>query len=161
MQLKYRGVSYDYNPPEIETTESEQVGTYRGLEWRFRNPKKPLVLETNLDFKYRGVPYRSGQTVRPEMTTAPVAATAPTPKQLQAQPAKPASKAPGRSVEEQARALMMSHHTWIKNREQSLLGRAAAEVGLDADAAKFWNHIQGKVHPTFRNNYDRSRATMS
>jgi len=159
MQLKYRGVSYDYNPPEVETTESQQVGTYRGLEWRFRNPRKPLVLETNLDFKYRGVPYRSGQTVRPETATASVAATAPTPTQLQAQPAAKASKA--RSVEEQARALMMAHHTWIKNREQSLLGRAAAEVGLDADAAKFWNHIQGKVHPTFRNNYDRSRATMS
>jgi len=51
------------------------------------------------------------------------------------------------STQEQARALMMRHHHLVKNREQSMLGRSAAEVGLPAEAA--------------RKNYDRSRATMS
>lgn len=35
------------------------------------------------------------------------------------------------STQEQARALMMRHHHLLKNRQQSMLSRAAAEVGLD------------------------------
>lgn len=35
------------------------------------------------------------------------------------------------STQEQARALMMRHHHLVKNRQQSMLNRAAAEVGLD------------------------------
>lgn len=63
------------------------------------------------------------------------------------------------STQEQARALMMRHHHMIKNREQSMLSRTAAEIGLeDVD---YWNHIQGKPHPSFRATYDRSSATMS
>ena len=63
------------------------------------------------------------------------------------------------STQEQARALMMRHHHLIKNREQSMLSRTAAEIGLeDVD---YWNHIQGKPHPSFRATYDRSSATMS
>lgn len=63
------------------------------------------------------------------------------------------------STQEQARALMMRHHHLIKNREQSMLKRAADEIGLDS--AEYWNHIQGKPHPSFRATYDRSSATMS
>jgi hypothetical protein len=40
------------------------------------------------------------------------------------------------SAQEQARVLMMRHHHMIKNRQQSLLTRAAAEVGLDATPSK-------------------------
>ncbi|MGK7899830.1 MAG: hypothetical protein AB4352_00175 [Hormoscilla sp.] len=65
------------------------------------------------------------------------------------------------STQEQARALMMRHHHLVKNRQQSMLGRSAMEVGLPAEAANYWNHIQGKPHPTFAKNYGRSRATMS
>ncbi|MEG3849570.1 hypothetical protein QT971_28645 [Microcoleus sp. herbarium19] len=36
------------------------------------------------------------------------------------------------STQEQARSLMMRHHHTVKNRQQSLLSRTAAEVGLDA-----------------------------
>ncbi|MCU0541191.1 MAG: hypothetical protein MUE44_03270 [Oscillatoriaceae cyanobacterium Prado104] len=36
------------------------------------------------------------------------------------------------STQEQARNLMMRHQHLVKNRQQSLLSRAAAEVGLDA-----------------------------
>jgi hypothetical protein len=65
------------------------------------------------------------------------------------------------STQEQARALMMRHHHLIKNRQQSLLGRAAAEVGLEVDTTEYWNHVQGKVHPSFRASYDRSGASLS
>ena len=36
------------------------------------------------------------------------------------------------STQEQARALMMRHQHVVKNRQESMLSRAAAEVGLDA-----------------------------
>lgn len=65
------------------------------------------------------------------------------------------------STQEQARALMMRHHHLIKNRQQSMLGRTAAEIGLDIDTAEYWNHIQGKPHPSFRASYDRSNASLS
>jgi len=64
------------------------------------------------------------------------------------------------STQEQARALMMRHHHIIKNRQQSMLGRAAVEVGLDVDSVDYWSHIQGKVEPSFRD-YDRSNASLS
>ncbi|NEO33609.1 MAG: hypothetical protein F6K36_24930 [Symploca sp. SIO3C6] len=65
------------------------------------------------------------------------------------------------STQEQARVLMMRHHRLIKNREQSMLGRSAAEVGLKMDKVDYWNHIQGKPHPSFRKTYDRSHAALS
>lgn len=65
------------------------------------------------------------------------------------------------STQEQARALMMRHHHMIKNREQSMLNRAAAEVGIDVNNVDYWNHIQGKPHPSFRITYDRSNASLS
>ena len=65
------------------------------------------------------------------------------------------------STQEQARALMMRHHHLIKNRQQSMLGRAAAEVGLEMDNDNYWNHIQGKPHPSFSSTYDRSNASFS
>ena len=43
------------------------------------------------------------------------------------------------STQEQARALMMRHHHLIKNREQSMLSRTAAEIGLEGVDG---NHIQ-------------------
>jgi hypothetical protein len=65
-------------------------------------------------------------------------------------------------MQDQARALMLRHHHLVKNRQQSMLGRAAAEIGLDAtEASHFWNHIQGQPHPTFRKNYDRSSSSLS
>lgn len=65
------------------------------------------------------------------------------------------------STQEQARALMMRHHHFIKNRQQSMLSRTAAEVGMEMDTVEYWNHIQGKAHPSFRDSYDRSHASLS
>ncbi|MBE9118522.1 hypothetical protein IQ249_21770 [Lusitaniella coriacea LEGE 07157] len=63
------------------------------------------------------------------------------------------------STQSQARALMMRHSQVIRNRQESMLGRAAAEIGMDIDAIQYRTHTQGKSN--FRKNYDRSNATMS
>lgn len=65
------------------------------------------------------------------------------------------------SAEEQARALMNRHHHLVKNRQQSMLSRAAAELGMPAEVSEYWNHIQGKPHPSFSATYDRSHSTLS
>jgi hypothetical protein len=141
MKLTYRGVSYEYTPPTVETSSAPTVGKYRGLDVRFRNPKKPLVMQSTLDLVYRGVAYKPGE--------AP-AATAPASSEPAAAPAF-----------DRARALMMNHHRGVKRRQQAMLGRLVGEVGLTTDVSKYWNHIQGKVHPSFWATYDRSRAALS
>ena len=65
------------------------------------------------------------------------------------------------STQDQARALMMRHHHFIKNRQQSMLGRAAAEVGIEIEDVDYWNRIQGKPHSSFRTSYDRSNVSLS
>lgn len=66
------------------------------------------------------------------------------------------------SAQDQARTLMMRHHHLVKQRQQSMLSRVAAEVGLPAEAAhEYWNHIQGKPHPSFSKSYDRSHVGLS
>jgi hypothetical protein len=67
-----------------------------------------------------------------------------------------------RAVAEEARTLMMNHHRSVKRREQSMLSRLDEKVGLPiSTATQFWNHIQGKVHPSFWKTYDRSHVAMS
>ena len=149
MQLTYRGANYEYNPPEVDMASSEEVGQYRGLEWRFRNLQKAPVLQPNLNLVYRGVAYETGVQ---EQETASTYIPAPT---------TPMATPAVLTVQNMARSLMTSHHKWIKTRQQALLSRSAAEVGLSTDAAHYWNHIQGKVHPSFRRSYDRSHASFS
>jgi hypothetical protein len=64
-------------------------------------------------------------------------------------------------TQEQARSLMMRHHQFVKNRQQSMLGRANAEIGLDVDSATHWEGVQGKPSSSARVSYDRSRASLS
>ena len=64
------------------------------------------------------------------------------------------------SIKTQARSLMMHHHKLVMNREQSMLARTAAEIGVDVDP-KYHNHIQGKTLNDFGAIYDRSKAAMS
>ncbi|MBM0742504.1 hypothetical protein JOY44_12905 [Phormidium sp. CLA17] len=47
------------------------------------------------------------------------------------------------STQDQARALMVRHQHMVKNREQCLLSRAAAAVGMTAESALL-NDAQGK-----------------
>jgi outer membrane usher protein FimD/PapC len=103
MKLSYRGVSYDYTPPAVETTQSEFVGKYRGLNWRFSAVKKAPVQQTNLDLKYRGVAYNTNGTT---------------------------TQAQALSVSEKARQGMMDRQRHSVKRQQVMLSRLNAEVGL-------------------------------
>ena len=123
MNLKYRGVDYNYTPPQVDMESTSEVGQYRGLEWRFRNPKKVPVLQPSLDLVYRGVAYQTGQT---ESVSTPAYVPA---------PVAPAVPSGDLTIPNMARALMTSHQKWIKNRQQTLLSRAAAEVGVRTDVA--------------------------
>lgn len=148
MKLSYRGTSYEYNPAQDLTVESAAPTS---------------------DLKYRGASYRRGQAARAESLSALVkyrgAAYGAPRSVVQSAPsqvvAAPVAAAPGASIQEQARLLTTNHYRHIKNRQQTMLSRSAAEVGLVGNLAKYWNHIQGQIHPTFRLNYDRSSATLS
>lgn len=151
MQLTYRGVKYDYNPPTVESTTTDEVGKFRGVDIRFRTVKKNPVQQPTLDLMYRGVAYRSGEAA---VEAAP--AIAPVPVVVEkVVPAAPIG------AEDRARMMMLNRHRTVKQRQQSMLARLATEAGLPADAAKYWNHIQGKVHPSFWATYGRSGAAVS
>ena len=59
MKLKYRGVSYEYQPPKIAVADSEEVGKYRGGTFHFHKLVKALS-QPVFDLKYRGVSYHTG-----------------------------------------------------------------------------------------------------
>jgi hypothetical protein len=99
MKLCYRGVCYDYNPPTVETTESEFVGKYRGLDWRFHAVKKAPVQPTNVELQYRGVAYNTNNV-----------------------------KTPVLSVREKARQGMMNRQRSTMKRQQAMLSRLSAEL---------------------------------
>jgi hypothetical protein len=150
MKLTYRGVQYDYNPPTVEMHNTSEVGKYRGVDIRFRTAKRNPVQQTTLDLVYRGAAYRTGEeakTATPQVAPAP-ATVADAPAALA-------------DVELKARTMLMGHHRNVKRRQQAMLARLVSDVGLDADVTTYWNHIQGKVHPSFWNTYDRSRAASS
>ena len=58
------------------------------------------------------------------------------------------SEKPTMSTQQQARALMMRHQHAIKNRQQSLLSRTAAEIGLEVEN-DYWT--QGKPSSSVQN----------
>ena len=149
MKLTYRGVQYDYNPPAVAMNHSVQVGKYRGVDIRFRTVKSNPVQQPTLDLVYRGVAYRTGaagtEVVPVVNAVAPVADA-------------PAALA---DLELKSRTLLMGHNRNVKRRQQAMLARLAADVGLEADVTQYWNRIQGKVHPSFRATYDRSGSAAS
>ena len=104
MKLNYRGVTYDYNPPVVATTEGEITGKFRGLDWRFRNLENPPVLQPPVNLTYRGVAYSN----RP---TASI----------------PANQEP--KVKTLSRWLMLHKEKIAKNRSASMLSRTAHEIG--------------------------------
>lgn len=106
MKLHYRGQDYEYNPPTVAVKESEIGGKYRGLDWRFHNPKKQLVLEPKLNLTYRGVRYSNQPVSTPE------------------------EKRKATSVQERARLLAIKQEKATRNRHNSMLHRASSEIGL-------------------------------
>ena len=106
MKLTYRGISYEYNPPAVAVKEGQITGKFRGLDWRFHNLEKPLVLQPPVNLTYRGVAYKN----RPEADLGK------------------ASK--DTSVSEKARWLMLNKEKAAQRRTASMLRRTAHEVGL-------------------------------
>jgi hypothetical protein len=64
-------------------------------------------------------------------------------------------------TQKQARALMMRHHKMVKNRQQSMLGRTASEIGMDINPSEYWHPTHGKPNSSFRVSYARSNASLS
>ena len=141
MKMSYRGVSYDYEPLVVETTVGEAGGKYRGRDWRFRNLKKPPVLQPTVNLTYRGVKYNQSGTITAGTVELEKTQTV--------------------STEQKARSLMVNHTRAIKNRQQAMLSRSATEIGSPAKVSQYWSRIQGKIHPSFRATYDRYGAAMS
>lgn len=104
MKLCYRGIVYDYTPATVETNETELVGKYRGLDWRFSAVKKAPVQQTNIDLKYRGVAYNKSNLKANNV------------------------KNPVLSVSEKARQAMMGMQRAAMKRQQAMLTRLSAEV---------------------------------
>ena len=42
MKLRYRGVSYEYNPPKVPVSDMKEVGKYRGAELHFHQLRKSI-----------------------------------------------------------------------------------------------------------------------
>ncbi|NJO40817.1 MAG: DUF4278 domain-containing protein [Cyanobacteria bacterium CRU_2_1] len=174
MKLIYRGVTYDYNPPTVNYGDLSQSDKYQGVDIRFRNRKKPLVLPSTLKLIYRGHTYNPADVAKVEnpQVNAPKTliyrghtytinpATPPVNTAKTVEVAEVKASTP--SVQEQARHLMMDHHRAIKRRQQSMLVRLDTKVGLPADeATRYWNHIKGETHPSFVDSYDRSHVAFS
>ena len=106
MKLVYRGVSYDYNPPQIAVAEGQVSGKFRGLDWRFHNLKKPLVLQPPVNLTYRGVAYNNRPTSNQEQSVAET------------------------SIREQARYRLLRKQKAVHHRAASMFFRTAHEVGL-------------------------------
>lgn len=107
MKLTYRGVSYDYNPPVVETTNGNIGGKYRGLDWRFRNLKKPFTLQPPVNLTYRGVAYNNVGSVE----NVPV-------------------ENPTTSIQEKARLSIFNQEKETRKRHQNVLNRLATDIGL-------------------------------
>lgn len=99
MKLTYRGISYEYNPPAVETVTGVAVGKYRGLDIRFRHRKKAPVMQPHYNLTYRGVKYNN----QPDTENV--------------------------SVSKKARLLAMENERTDMKRSQSMLGRAVEELG--------------------------------
>ena len=106
MKLTYRGLNYDYKPPAIAVEEGKIAGKFRGLDWRFHNQKKPLVLQPTVNLTYRGVAYNNRQQTT--LDSVPTKTT----------------------IQESARWLMLNKEKATRKRAASMLRRAAHEVGL-------------------------------
>ncbi|MGB3311780.1 MAG: DUF4278 domain-containing protein [Nodosilinea sp.] len=186
MKLIYRGISYDATPhPAPKLSQTGNMGHYRGVPVVLKNlaelPAQPAV-----NLAWRGVPYRAGITapvaaapieipaVAASLATSAVAAeTVSTSSPMTADSSTTTSspmttdlptttRTPSpTSISDLARNLFIRRHQRSRRREQGMMVRLAAEVGIPiADAAHYESHIQGKMPHDF-SGYDRGSAAMS
>lgn len=149
MQLKYRGVDYDYLPPPLlKAGPACAFGSYRGVATEF-HPIANLPEILGYDLTWRGVPYHSGSAA----SVVVDGAIAPTPL--------PETVPVGMSIADRARNLVIRRHQRMRRREQGMLVRLAEEVGMPLDeAAHYESQIQGKIPHDF-GGYDDSHRAMS
>ncbi|MBD1910614.1 MULTISPECIES: DUF4278 domain-containing protein [unclassified Leptolyngbya] len=157
MQLNYRGIKYEANSPVVNLNNSNPADAtlrYRGNAY---DTNLPVVAQAKVEaadatLQYRGNTYNAALPTIAQPSAESVASSV-----VEADPA-PVAAVSG----DRARSLMMNHHRQVKQRQQVMLSRLATSIGLDgSETAKYWNHIQGKVHPSFWATYDRSHAASS
>lgn len=66
MKLCYRGVQYNYTPPELEVSEREAAGSYRGRSLRFSYVRHVPFPQPEADMTFRGASYRTNRHGRVE-----------------------------------------------------------------------------------------------
>lgn len=164
MKHKYCGVPYKYEPVAV-TFGGEPIAVafnghvekekYRGA------PAKYAIFTADVPYpefesNYRGFTRHLGQAkgfASPDQNSGTVSETTDSENPTTVKPL---------SINEQLRRLMMSHHRQIRKREQAMLARLDAKIGLSVeDATHFQNHIQGYIPYNEWMNYDRSHAAMS
>ena len=58
MQLTYRGVSYELNPPRVEMVNTQISAKFLGVSYPVRRPTySRQAVFSNVSLRYRGVPY--------------------------------------------------------------------------------------------------------
>lgn len=65
------------------------------------------------------------------------------------------------NTNQKARALMIRHDKMIRNRQQSMLGRIAGEIGLDVNNTEYYENLKSAPLSSFAHNYDRSGSSLS
>jgi len=66
MKFIYRGIEYDHKDPAIDPQEEDILGKYRGRTYRVnRYPRHLPVPQAPMDFKYRGIEYKTHQCEEP------------------------------------------------------------------------------------------------
>jgi hypothetical protein len=153
MKLTYRGISYETTPnPVPKLGETIDTGNYRGATVVFKALAE-LPAQPAADLTWRGLPYRSGVAAPTPAAIPAVAVSAATP-EVEAETSRT-------SIPDLARNLFIRRHQRSRRREQGMMVRLAAEVGISVeDAAHYESHIQGKMPHDF-SGYDRSSTAMS
>lgn len=163
MQLTYRGNNYELN--------SDQLTDLRFRSANVRQNEKAKTQSLNAILSYRGATYRVqpaidspvtqpatvGRTLMYRGMSYRIEAIAQPQPQLQSTEAVAAPA----SVENQVRSLVHSHHCVTKQRQQTMLSRAANAAGLTTDISGYSNQVQGEEHSSFWTTYDRSHVAMS
>lgn len=165
MQLTYRGIGYETAPsPTLKRGETMATGRYRGATVVFNSlAEQPAQAGANLT--WRGVPYRTGTASPAAPATTEMLAVAASPTVTAATAVIPEPIAIDTpmttNISDLARNLFIQRHQRSRRREQGMMVRLAAEVGMPIeDAAHYESHIQGKMPHDF-SGYDRGSAAMS
>ncbi|MBE9159396.1 DUF4278 domain-containing protein [Nodosilinea sp. LEGE 06152] len=161
MKLTYRGNSYDApSNPAPKMGETIDTGNYRGAPVAFEALAE-LPAQPAADLTWRGVPHRTG-IAAPVAAIAPVVIAAELPAVAASLVTSEVEPAPAPvNLSDLARNLFIRRHQRSRRREQGMMVRLAAEVGIPVeDAAHYESHIQGKMPHDF-SGYDRGSAAMS